>query len=117
VNILIIVVTLVVIAIPEGNSPALTNILELTSCLYTGPPLAITLALTFAMKQMTKEDLLVCVLRLSETMANALVICTNKTRTLTQNEMTTVAGSIGVMGYQLVCKLMYNCAGHLRCSC
>ncbi|KAI9437967.1 calcium-transporting ATPase [Lactarius indigo] len=31
-----------------------------------------------------------------ETMANASVICTNKTGTLTQNEMTVIAGSVGV---------------------
>ena len=31
-----------------------------------------------------------------ETMANASVICTDKTGTLTQNEMTVVAGSVGV---------------------
>jgi Ca2+-transporting ATPase len=45
---------------------------------------------------MTKENLLVRVLGSCETMANASVICTDKTGTLTQNEMTVVAGSIGV---------------------
>jgi Ca2+-transporting ATPase len=67
--------------------------------LRLGLPLAVTLALAFATKQMAKENLLVRVLgscESSETMANALVICTDKTGTLTQNEMTVVAGSIGV---------------------
>jgi len=45
---------------------------------------------------MTKENLLVRVLGSCETMANASVICTDKTGTLTQNEMSVVAGSVGV---------------------
>lgn len=78
VNILIISVTLVVVAVPEGL------------------PLAVTLALAFATKRMTEENLLVRVLGSCETMANASVICTDKTGTLTQNEMSVVAGSVGV---------------------
>ncbi|TFY80381.1 hypothetical protein EWM64_g3629 [Hericium alpestre] len=78
VQILIIAVTLVVVAVPEGL------------------PLAVTLALAFATKRMTKENLLVRVLGSCETMANASVVCTDKTGTLTQNEMTVVAGSVGV---------------------
>ncbi|ETW83423.1 P-type ATPase [Heterobasidion irregulare TC 32-1] len=78
VQILIIAVTLVVVAVPEGL------------------PLAVTLALAFATKRMTQENLLVRVLGSCETMANASVICTDKTGTLTQNEMTIVAGSVGV---------------------
>ena len=45
---------------------------------------------------MTKENLLVRVLGSCETMANASVVCTDKTGTLTQNEMSVVAGSVGV---------------------
>src|SRR5579863_955631 len=45
---------------------------------------------------MTKENLLVRVLGSCETMANASVVCTDKTGTLTQNEMTVVAGSVGI---------------------
>ncbi|KAF9524821.1 Ca-transporting ATPase [Crepidotus variabilis] len=78
VNILIIAVTLIVVAVPEGL------------------PLAVTLALAFATKRMTYEKLLVRVLGSCETMANASVICTDKTGTLTQNVMTVVAGSIGI---------------------
>ncbi|KAF8638702.1 hypothetical protein AX17_001997 [Amanita inopinata Kibby_2008] len=78
VNILIISVTLIVVAVPEGL------------------PLAVTLALAFATKRMTQENLLVRVLGSCETMANASVICTDKTGTLTQNRMTVVAGSVGV---------------------
>lgn len=58
--------------------------------------MAVTLALAFATKRMTKENLLVRVLGSCETMANASVICTDKTGTLTQNVMSVVAGSVGV---------------------
>ncbi|KAM5537221.1 hypothetical protein V8D89_009154 [Ganoderma adspersum] len=78
VQILIISVTLIVVAVPEGL------------------PLAVTLALAFATKRMTKENLLVRVLGSCETMANASVVCTDKTGTLTQNAMTVVAGSVGI---------------------
>jgi Ca2+-transporting ATPase len=52
--------------------------------------------LAFATKEMTKENLLVRVLGSCETMANVSVICTGKTGTLTENEMTVVAGTVGV---------------------
>ncbi|QRV74869.1 calcium-transporting ATPase [Ceratobasidium sp. AG-Ba] len=78
VQILIISVTLIVVAVPEGL------------------PLAVTLALAFATKRMTKERLLVRVLGSCETMANASVVCTDKTGTLTQNVMSVVAGSVGI---------------------
>ena len=78
VDILIISVSLIVVAVPEGL------------------PLAVTLALAFATKRMTEENLLVRVLASCETMANASVVCTDKTGTLTQNEMTVVAGCVGV---------------------
>jgi Ca2+-transporting ATPase len=77
-DILIIAVTVVVVAVPEGL------------------PLAVTLALAFATKRMTSENLLVRVLGSCETMANASVVCTDKTGTLTTNVMTIVAGSFGV---------------------
>jgi Ca2+-transporting ATPase len=75
---LIISVTLVVVAVPEGL------------------PLAVTLALAFATKRMTKENLLVRVLASCETAGGANVVCTDKTGTLTLNEMQIVAMSLGV---------------------
>ncbi|KAI0342676.1 calcium-translocating P-type ATPase [Trametopsis cervina] len=89
VQILIISVTLIVVAVPEGL------------------PLAVTLALAFATKRMTKEKLLVRVLGSCETMANASVVCTDKTGTLTQNEMTVVAGSVGIH-----CKFVHDLAAN-----
>lgn len=67
--------------------------------------MAVTLALAFATKRMTKENLLVRVLGSCETMANASVVCTDKTGTLTQNSMTVVAGTIGIH-----CKFVRNLA-------
>lgn len=75
IKILIISVTLVVVAVPEGL------------------PLAVTLALAFATKRMTKENLLVRVLASCETMASTSVICTDKTGTLTTNNMAVVSAS------------------------
>ncbi|KAG5642715.1 hypothetical protein DXG03_002291 [Asterophora parasitica] len=98
VNILIISVTLIVVAVPEGRFSFLypkTKYL-VDERILTGLPLAVTLALAFATKRMTREKLLVRVLGSCETMANASVVCTDKTGTLTQNAMTVVAGSVGV---------------------
>ncbi|KAJ5155820.1 hypothetical protein N7492_008623 [Penicillium capsulatum] len=77
VDILIVAVTVIVVAIPEGL------------------PLAVTLALAFATTRMVKENNLVRVLRACETMGNATVVCSDKTGTLTQNKMTVVAGTWG----------------------
>src|SRR5690606_16831731 len=60
-----------------------------------GLPLAVTLALAFATKQMLRDNNLVRVLRACETMGNATTVCSDKTGTLTQNKMTVVAGSLG----------------------
>ena len=77
-DILIIAITVIVVAVPEGL------------------PLAVTLALAFATTRMLKENNLVRVLRACETMGNATTICSDKTGTLTQNKMTVVAGTLGV---------------------
>lgn len=76
-NVFIVAVTIVVVAVPEGL------------------PLAVTLALAFATTRMLKDNNLVRLLRACETMGNATTICSDKTGTLTQNKMSTVAGLIG----------------------
>lgn len=76
-DILIVAITIIVVAVPEGL------------------PVAVTLALSFATKRMLKENNLVRHLRACETMGNATTICSDKTGTLTQNEMTVVAGIMG----------------------
>jgi Ca2+-transporting ATPase len=77
-DILIVAITVIVVAVPEGL------------------PLAVTLALAFATTRMLKENNLVRVLRACETMGNATTICSDKTGTLTQNKMTVVAGALGI---------------------
>jgi Ca2+-transporting ATPase len=76
-QIVIVTITIIVIAVPEGL------------------PLAVTLALAFAMTRMVKDHNLVRVLSSCETMGNATAICSDKTGTLTTNKMTVVAGSLG----------------------
>lgn len=96
VQILIIAVTLIVVAVPEGALFLDDHIPQSPLMHYVGLPLAVTLALAFATKRMTYENLLVRVLGSCETMANASVVCTDKTGTLTQNVMSVVAGAVGI---------------------
>ncbi|XP_048593016.1 putative calcium-transporting ATPase 11, plasma membrane-type [Brassica napus] len=64
-----IAVTIIVVAVPEGL------------------PLAVTLSLAFAMKQLMKDRALVRHLAACETMGSSTCICTDKTGTLTTNHM------------------------------
>lgn len=72
VDIFAIAVTIVVVAVPEGL------------------PLAVTLSLAYAMKKMMIDKALVRRLSACETMGSATTICTDKTGTLTLNQMTVV---------------------------
>ncbi|KPM33934.1 Calcium-transporting ATPase 2 [Neonectria ditissima] len=76
-NIFIMVVTIIVVAVPEGL------------------PLAVTLALAFATTRMLRDANLVRHLQACEVMGNATTICSDKTGTLTQNKMQVVSGTIG----------------------
>lgn len=64
-----IAVTLIVVAVPEGL------------------PMAISLSLAYSMRRMLKTNNLVRRMHACETMGAATVICTDKTGTLTQNQM------------------------------
>ena len=64
-----IAVTLIVVAVPEGL------------------PMAVTLSLAYSMRRMLKTQNLVRKMHACETMGATTVICTDKTGTLTQNQM------------------------------
>ncbi|KAJ3222791.1 Calcium-transporting ATPase 10, plasma membrane-type, partial [Clydaea vesicula] len=76
INVGISAITLVVVAIPEGL------------------PLAVTIALAHATLRMLKDNNLVRHLSACETMGNATTICSDKTGTLTLNQMTVVKGLV-----------------------
>ncbi len=66
---LMLAVTLIVVAVPEGL------------------PMAVTLSLAYSMRRMLRTNNLVRRMHACETMGAATVICTDKTGTLTQNQM------------------------------
>ena len=66
---IMICVTLIVVAVPEGL------------------PMAVTLSLAYSMRRMLQTSNLVRKLHACETMGATTVICTDKTGTLTQNQM------------------------------
>lgn len=66
---IMIAVTLIVVAVPEGL------------------PMSVTLSLAFSMRKLMKENTLPRTMHACETMGATSVICTDKTGTLTQNQM------------------------------
>ncbi len=67
---IMIAITLIVVAVPEGL------------------PMAVTLSLAYSMRRMLQTNNLVRKMHACETMGAATVICTDKTGTLTYNQMT-----------------------------
>ncbi|CAK9325849.1 unnamed protein product [Citrullus colocynthis] len=77
IKIVTIAVTIVVVAVPEGL------------------PLAVTLTLAYSMRKMMADKALVRRLSACETMGSATTICSDKTGTLTLNQMTIVEAYAG----------------------
>nr|XP_009414910.1 PREDICTED: calcium-transporting ATPase 8, plasma membrane-type [Musa acuminata subsp. malaccensis]XP_009414919.1 PREDICTED: calcium-transporting ATPase 8, plasma membrane-type [Musa acuminata subsp. malaccensis] len=77
IKILTVAVTIVVVAVPEGL------------------PLAVTLTLAYSMRKMMADKALVRRLSACETMGSATTICSDKTGTLTLNQMTVVEAYVG----------------------
>ncbi|PIA43678.1 hypothetical protein AQUCO_01800024v1 [Aquilegia coerulea] len=77
IKIVTVAVTIVVVAVPEGL------------------PLAVTLTLAYSMRKMMADKALVRRLSACETMGSATTICSDKTGTLTLNQMTVVEAYSG----------------------
>ncbi|OWM89048.1 hypothetical protein CDL15_Pgr023894 [Punica granatum] len=77
IKIVTVAVTIVVVAVPEGL------------------PLAVTLTLAYSMRKMMADKALVRRLSACETMGSATTICSDKTGTLTLNQMTVVEAYAG----------------------
>jgi Ca2+-transporting ATPase len=75
-NSVMIAVTLIVVAVPEGL------------------PMSVTISLALSMRNMLRENNLVRKLHACETMGAATVVCTDKTGTLTMNELHVVEESV-----------------------
>ncbi|KAA8535833.1 hypothetical protein F0562_030847 [Nyssa sinensis] len=77
IKIMAVAVTIVVVAVPEGL------------------PLAVTLTLAYSMRKMMADKALIRRLSACETMGSATTICSDKTGTLTLNQMTLVEAYVG----------------------
>ncbi|KHN22652.1 calcium-transporting ATPase 8, plasma membrane-type-like isoform X1 [Glycine soja] len=97
IKIFTVAVTIVVIAVPEGL------------------PLAVTLTLAYSMKKMMADKALVRRLSACETMGSATTICSDKTGTLTMNQMTVVEAWIGG-GKKIVPPYEESKFSHMLCS-
>ncbi len=93
---LMIAVTLIVVAVPEGL------------------PMAVTLSLAFSMKRLMKQNTLPRTMHACETMGAVSVICSDKTGTLTQNQMKVVDTAFVGLENQ---KLGKNRTGELLKEC
>lgn len=69
-------------------SAVLTSISIIVVAVPEGLPLAITLSLAFSVNKMMKDNNLVRNMKSCDTMGNIDIICTDKTGTLTNNQMT-----------------------------
>ena len=85
---IMIAVTLVVVAVPEGL------------------PMSVTLSLAFSMRKLMKSNTLPRTMHACETMGAASVICTDKTGTLTKNQMEVVDSKIACSDNKLIAEMI-----------
>ena len=96
IDILLLCVSIIVVAIPEGL------------------PLAVTLSLAFSIKKLMDQNNLVRKMHACETMGGANYICTDKTGTLTKNEMNVFKFLTAKKELKLKETLDYENAGNLN---
>lgn len=85
---IMIAVTLVVVAVPEGL------------------PMSVTLSLAFSMRKLMKSNTLPRTMHACETMGATSVICTDKTGTLTKNQMEVVDSKLTCSDNKLVAEMI-----------
>lgn len=95
---LMVAVTLVVVAVPEGL------------------PMAVTLSLAYSMRSMLKTNNLIRKMHACETMGATTVICTDKTGTLTQNKMQVKECTFGKLTPELAEGIAVNSTASLDFS-
>lgn len=87
-NTVMIAVTLIVVAVPEGL------------------PMSVTLSLAFSMRKLMKENTLPRTMHSCETMGATSVICTDKTGTLTQNKMQVAESDLNEVSDELLAEMI-----------
>ena len=85
---IMIAVTLVVVAVPEGL------------------PMSVTLSLAFSMRKLMKSNTLPRTMHACETMGAASVICTDKTGTLTKNQMEVAESKLANVDEKLLAEMI-----------
>ncbi len=95
-NTFMLAVTLVVVAVPEGL------------------PMSVTLSLALSMKRMLATNNLVRKIHACETMGATTVICTDKTGTLTMNQMRVAQMEMWTEKYSFIDGLAVNSTAHLK---
>lgn len=74
---------------------------QMVSAVPEGLPVALTVALSIGMHRMAKKNVLIRRLAAIETLGAVTAICTDKTGTLTRNEMTVTKAFVGFKEYEI----------------